>query len=183
MTYLQTVNPDRVEGRTKTLLEAVRKTLGIVPNLFRVAANSPVALEGLLNLSGALAHGTFDAKLRERIALAVAEANGCAYCLSAHTALGIGVGLTHQDIDAARLAQASDGRTAAILRFARRVVETRGAIPNAVLQQTKNAGLGDGEIVEVIANVVVNIFTNYLNLVANTPIDFPVVVPQAEKAA
>ena len=183
MTYLKTVNPDRAEGKTRALLEAVRKGLGIVPNLFRVAANSPAALEGLLNLNGALTHGTFDAKLRERIALVVAEANGCAYCLSAHTALGIGAGLTQQEVDAARLAQAFDGRTAAILRFARRVVEKRGAIPNAVLQETKNAGLSDGEIIEVIANIVANIFTNYVNLVAKTPIDFPVVVPQTEIAA
>jgi uncharacterized peroxidase-related enzyme len=183
MTNLQTVNPDRAAGKTKALLEAVRKALGIVPNLFRVAANSPAALEGLLNLNGALGNGTFNAQLRERIALVVAEANGCAYCLSAHTALGLGAGLTRREVDAARVAEASDGRTAAILRFARRVVEGRGTIPNVVLRETKSAGLSDGEIVEVIANVVVNIFTNYLNIVANTDIDFPVVMPRVAKAA
>lgn len=106
MTYLHTVNPDRAEGKTKALLESVRGALGVVPNLFRVTANSPAALEGLLNLNGALGKGTFNAKLRERIALAVAEANGCAYCLSAHSVLGQGAGLTQQDIDAARLAKA-----------------------------------------------------------------------------
>lgn len=183
MTYLHTVNPDSAEGKTKTLLESVRGALGVVPNLFRVTANSPAALEGLLNLNGALGKGTFNAKLRERIALVVAEANGCAYCLSAHSFLGQGAGLTQQDIDAARLAQALDGRTAAILRFARQLVDERGAIPNAALQEAKRAGLTDAEIVEVIGNVVVNIFTNYMNLVANTDIDFPVVTPRTSKAA
>jgi uncharacterized peroxidase-related enzyme len=183
MSYLHTVNPDRAEGKTKALLDAVRKALGVVPNLYRVTANSPAALDGLLHLGGALAKGTFDARLRERIALAVAEANGCAYCLSAHTALGLGAGLTQQDVDAARLANAADGRTAAILRFARRIVDDRGAIPNVALQEATRAGLTDGEIVEVIANVVANIFTNYLNLVANTDIDFPVVMPLVAKAA
>jgi uncharacterized peroxidase-related enzyme len=183
MTYLHTVNPDSAEGKTKALLESVRGSLGVVPNLFRVTANSPAALEGLLNLNGALGKGTFNAKLRERIALAVAEANGCAYCLSAHSVLGQGAGLTQQDIDAARLAQALDGRTAAILRFAHQIVDERGAIPNAALQEAKRAGLTDAEIVEVIGNVVVNLFTNYVNLVANTDIDFPVVTPRTAKAA
>ncbi len=183
MTYLNTVDPDVAEGETKTMLEAVRASLGIVPNLFRVTANSPAALEGLLNLNGTLAKGTFNAKLRERIALAVAEANGCAYCLSAHSVLGQGAGLTQQDIDAARVAQASDPRITAVLRFARRIVDERGAIPNTALQEAKRAGLSDADVVEVIANVVANIFTNYVNLVANTDIDFPVVTPRSAKAA
>ena len=183
MTYLNTVNPATAEGETKTLLEAVRGAFGVVPNLFRVTANSPAALEGLLNLNGALGKGTFDAKLRERIALAVAEANGCAYCLSAHCALGQGAGLTQQDIDAARLAQAPDDRVSAILRFARQIVDERGAIPVATLQEAKSAGVSDAEIIEAIANVVLNIFTNYVNHVANTDIDFPVVTPRIAKAA
>lgn len=183
MTYLHAVNPDTAEGETRQMLEAVRGAFGVVPNLFRVTANSPAALEGLLGLNGALGKGTFDAQLRERIALAVAEANGCAYCLSAHCALGRGAGLTQQDMDAARLAQAADARIAAILRFAQWIVDERGAIPMAALQEARNAGLSDAEIVEVIANVVVSIFTNYVNHVANTDIDFPVVTPRLAKAA
>jgi uncharacterized peroxidase-related enzyme len=183
MTYLHAVNPDTAEGETRTLLDAVRAAFGVVPNLFRVTANSPAALEGLLNLNGALGKGMFDAKLRERIALAVAEANGCAYCLSAHCTLGEGAGLTQQDIDLARQAQAADARITAILQLARRIVDERGAIPAAALQEARSAGLSDAEIVEVIANVVVNIFTNYVNHVANTDIDFPVVMPRMAKAA
>lgn len=183
MAYLHTVNPDHANGRTKGLLEAVRGALGVVPNLFRVTANSAAALDGLLNLNAALARGTFDARVRERIALTVAEANGCAYCLSAHSALGLGAGLTQQEVDAARLARAADARIEATLRLARRIVDERGAVPNLALQEARNAGLSDEQIVEVIANVVVNIFTNYVNLVANTDIDFPVVMPQVAKAA
>jgi uncharacterized peroxidase-related enzyme len=183
MPHLITVNPAHAEGKTKALLDAVGKALGVVPNVFRVTANSPAALEGLVNLNGALAKGSFAASLRERISLAVAESNGCAYCLSAHTALGLGAGLTPQDVDAARAAQAPDLRIAAILQFARRVVDKRGAVSTAALQDARRAGLSDGEIVEVIANVVANIFTNYVNLVADTEIDFPVVMPRVAKAA
>jgi AhpD family alkylhydroperoxidase len=78
---------DVAPAASQPLLEGVRKQLGSVPNLFRVVANSPAALEGYLGLNGALAKGRLDAKTRERIALAVAEINGCGYCLSAHTYL------------------------------------------------------------------------------------------------
>ncbi len=183
MSHLNAVNPETAEGPAKPLLEAVRGALGSVPNLFRIAANSPAGLEGMLGLNGALGKGSFNARLRESIALTVAEANACAYCLSAHSALGKGAGLTQQDIDAARRAQAPDARNAAILRFARRLVDDRGAVPAAALQEVRSAGLNDGEIVEVIANVVVNIFTNYVNLVADTDIDFPAVHPFIAKAA
>jgi alkylhydroperoxidase family enzyme len=63
----------------RPLLEAVKKQIGSVPNLFRVVANSPAALEGYLGLNGALAKGSLDSKTRERIAIAVAELNGCGY--------------------------------------------------------------------------------------------------------
>ena len=73
---------------SRPLLDAVKKQIGMVPNLFRLVSLSPAALEGYLALSGALAKGALPAATRERIALAVAEVNGCSYCLSAHTHLG-----------------------------------------------------------------------------------------------
>src|SRR4051794_32258484 len=69
------------------MLEAVKKQLGVVPNLFRMVSTSPAALEGYLGLSSALSKGKLPAPTRERIALAVAEINGCNYCLSAHSYL------------------------------------------------------------------------------------------------
>ena len=73
---------------TVTNLVGQEKQLGSVPNMFRLIANSPPGLAGYLGLNSALARGTFDAALREKIAIAVAETNGCTYCLSAHTYLG-----------------------------------------------------------------------------------------------
>ena len=83
--------PDSIDSSPVTsqpMLEAVQRQLGSVPNLFRVVGNSPAALEGYLGLNGALGKGKLEAKTRERIALAVAELNGCDYCLSAHSYLG-----------------------------------------------------------------------------------------------
>jgi len=69
-----------------------------VPNLIRVLGTAPAALEGYLNFGSALGGGSLNVRVREQIALAVAERNLCGYCLSAHTFLGGKVGLTEKDI-------------------------------------------------------------------------------------
>ena len=92
MSRIAAIDPRTATGAAKPLLDAVQASLGVTPNLFRVLANSPKALEGFLGLHGASGGFSLDAATRERIALAVAESNGCEYCLSAHTAIGRGAG-------------------------------------------------------------------------------------------
>jgi uncharacterized peroxidase-related enzyme len=156
-------------------LAAVHATLGITPNLFRVAANSPAALSGLVGLNGALGKGRLRAKVRESIALEVAQQNGCDYCLSAHSALGKGAGLSEAAISDARHGNAPDPHTQAILTLAGEIVRHRGAVGPDAIARAKAAGVTDAEIVEIVAHVALNVFTNYLNIVAGTEIDFPVV--------
>jgi uncharacterized peroxidase-related enzyme len=175
MSRIPAIDPVRTEGKTRETLDSVNKMLGVTPNLFRVAANAPSALEALVGLVGSTAKGSLGARKREAIALTVAEANGCDYCLSAHTALGKGAGLSQADIDRARDATADDAKTAATLRLAHAIVAGRGKVSAAELEAFRAAGGSDAEALEVIANVVLNIFTNYVNLVADTEIDFPVV--------
>ena len=159
---------------TKPLLAAVEKSLGIVPNLMKVVGHSPAALEGYLALNGALAKGRLDAPLRERIALTVAEYNGCDYCLSAHEYLGRNVAkLTAGEIDAARDARSGDARADAALRFARRVAESRGRVADADLEALRAAGFDEAGTIEIVVNVALNVLTNYVNNVARTDIDFP----------
>jgi uncharacterized peroxidase-related enzyme len=161
----------------------VQKSLGATPNLYRVIAQSPAALDGVLGLTGALARGRLGPRLREQIALTVAEANACDYCLSAHTALGRGLKLSDTELALARQARASDPRDDAALRFAARVIERRGRVDHADLAEVRRAGFDDGQVVEIVANTVLNVFTNYLNQIAETEIDFPVVRASAPKAA
>ena len=173
MNRIAQLDPAQATGKTKQLFDGVKAKLGIVPNLFRVFGNSPAALEGYLNLSGALATGGLSAKVREQIALAVAEVNYCGYCLSAHTYIGGKVGLTEREIADARKVTAPDERTEAILNLARSIVVQRGELNDAEFKAARDANLTDAEIVEVVANVAVNILTNYLNHVARTVVDFP----------
>jgi uncharacterized peroxidase-related enzyme len=171
------IDPERATEKTGRLLGRVRTKLGLIPNLFRVLANAPVALEGYLNFSEALAGGTLDNRLREQIALAVAESNLCPYCRSAHAFLGEKAGLSSEEIADAIRARASDRRTDAVLKLARTIIVQRGEVSDLELQRARSAGLTDGELVETVANIALNIFTNYINHVARTAIDFPEVKP------
>jgi uncharacterized peroxidase-related enzyme len=171
------LDPSQATGKTRQLLDEVRAEFGIVPNLFCVLANAPAALEGYLKLSGALASGGIGAKAREQIALTVAESNMSSYCLSAHVATADRVGLTEKDIADARRAIASTPKIDAILKLTRNIVVLRGEITDTDLGRARACGLTDNEIVETIANVALNIFTNYVNHVAHTLIDFPEVKP------
>ena len=177
MNRIAHLDPQTTIGSAKALFEGVQKKLGVVPNLFRVLGTAPAALQGYLSFNTALADGSLSPKVRELIALAVAETNQCAYCLSAHTFIGGKLGLTQQDLADARQANAADPRTDAILKLARNIVVQRGELGATGLEQARHAGLTDGEIVETVAHVALNIFSNYVNHIAGTVVDFPEVTP------
>lgn len=182
MNRIAQLDPASATGKTRQLFNGVQTKLGIVPNLFRVFGDSPAALEGYLNFSGALAGGALSAKVREQIALAVAEINYCGYCLSAHTYIGGKVGLTEREIADARRVSATDEHTAAILNLARSIVVQRGELSETEFKAARAAQLTDAEIVETTANVALNILTNYVNHVAQTVVDFPEVKPGVVEA-
>jgi uncharacterized peroxidase-related enzyme len=184
MNRLHQTDPAQATGQTKQLFDAVQASMGVIPNLVRVFANSPAALDAYLHFSGALQRGVLPAKLREAVALAVGEINGCGYCLSAHTLLGGRAGLSREDILAARRSTAADEKFDAALKLARAITLQRGQLADTDLQTARNAGLNDAEIVEIIQHVALNILTNYTNSVARTIIDFPEVKPgELEPAA
>jgi uncharacterized peroxidase-related enzyme len=178
MPYISALPRDAVSPAVAATLDAVQAKLGVLPNMFRTFAHTPVALNGYMQLSAATAGGTFNAKQREQIALAVADANDCGYCTAAHGAIGKMVGLSEAQIMDARNGRAGSSRDVAVLALARRIVETRGRVPAAELDAFKAQGFDDAAILEVLTNVVLNIFTNYTNHIAGTEIDFPV-VPRA----
>ncbi|MEI8383966.1 MAG: carboxymuconolactone decarboxylase family protein [Planctomycetota bacterium] len=173
MSRIRQINPESATGKAKDLLDAVKNKLGLVPNMTRAMANSPAVLDGYLSLSGALSQGGLSAKLREQIALTVGEANSCDYCLAAHSAIGKMVGLTAEQIMDSRRGTAVDPKADALVKFARRVVEERGRVSDLDLADARLAGLDDAALAEIVANVALNIFTNYFNHVAETDIDFP----------
>jgi len=167
---------DAAPAAAQPLLQAVKKQLGIAPNLFRLVSNSPAALEGYVGLSAALAKGTLPAATGERIALAVAEINGCGYCLSAHTYLAKNLAkLDDAEIAANRSGASNDPKADAAVRFAAKVIQLRGHVSEEDLRAVEGAGYTDAQVIEIVLHVALNTWTNYVNEVAKTDIDFPVV--------
>ncbi|MEN9866974.1 MAG: hypothetical protein RL748_2564 [Pseudomonadota bacterium] len=175
MTRIAALNPSDAPANAQPLLAAVEKKLGIVPNLFKTFAHSPAVLASYLAQTEALAGGVLRASLREQIALVTAGTNQCDYCASAHTLLGKGAGVSATEAALNLHGQASDSKVQAALTFANAIIDSRGRVSDAHLAAVREAGYNEAEIVEIIAHVSLNIFTNYFNFVANTEIDFPLV--------
>ena len=173
MARIKIIDPAQATGKSKELLDSLQKSLKSVPNLAKVLANSPAALKAYMEFSGALGKGSLDAKLQQELAVAVAQEDGCEYCLSAHTAIGKLVGLTDQQILNSRKGQGTSPKATAALTFARELVEKRGQVPVSSVQALRDQGFTDGDIAEIVANVALNIFTNYFNIALDVDVDFP----------
>lgn len=173
MPRIAVVDTTRAEAGVLATLSAVKAKIGMTPNLFATFAQAPAVLNGYVAFSDALAKGALTARQREIIALAVAQANGCEYCLAAHSLMGKGAGLSPDALRKAREGIADDAADAAVARFARRVLDMRGQVADADLAVARSAGLDDGRLLEIIANVAINVLTNYTNNVAQTVVDFP----------
>lgn len=175
MPRIKTLDSHELDAATITTLTAVGRKLGMVPNLFTTLAHAPSALNSYLAYSDNLGKGALTAKQREIVALAVAQYNQCQYCLSAHSLMGKGAGLSEQDIASARCGTARDTLDNGIAAFAREVTEARGIISDDAFNVYLGQGLTHSLMVEIVANVALNLLTNYINHLADTEIDFPVV--------
>lgn len=174
MSRISIPTADQTLDAAKPLLAAVHKQLGVTPNLMKLVSHSPSSLDGYLALSGATGKGKLPVQLRERIALAVAEFNGCEYCLSVHDYLGRNLAkISDAELNAARGGQSEDARTQAALHFALQVLQTRGHVSDAALAAVRLAGFDEASVLEIVVNVSLNVLTNYVNNVAQTDIDFP----------
>jgi uncharacterized peroxidase-related enzyme len=173
MTHVTLVDPATADGDRRALLDEITGAFGATPAMFRAVANSPAALRSMWGSFGALGGGVLPARLTEQIAVAVADRNRCAYCLAAHTALGRKAGASAAEMAAAQAGGSEDPRTAAILRFAIALVDERGDAPAAVVEELRGHDVTDEELVEIVAHVALNLFTNYVNVALDVPVDFP----------
>ncbi|HVK51163.1 MAG TPA: carboxymuconolactone decarboxylase family protein [Pseudoxanthomonas sp.] len=173
MSRVPLINPNDTSPDRQAVLSQIHAAFGATPNMFKAVANSSAALKSMWGSFGALGGGVLSAKLGEQIAVAIANRNACEYCLAAHTALGRKAGASSEEMSTAQDGSSSDAKTAAALRFALRVVEGRGQIADADVQDLRSAGYSDEEIVEILAHVALNLFTNYVNVAFAVPVDFP----------
>ncbi|GHH85378.1 alkyl hydroperoxide reductase AhpD [Streptomyces sulfonofaciens] len=178
MSRLPQIDPATATGKAADQLKETQKALGSVPNLFKVLVNSPAAVKGYLGMNGALSTGALPFPVRERISILSAEFNDCTYCLSAHTFTGGKFAkLSEAELAAAREGKSEDPHVQAVLTLTRSVLEGRGQGGEAAVAAAREAGVTDAEIAEVVANVALNIMTNYFNELVDTEVDFPQVTP------
>ncbi|MGH6654339.1 MAG: carboxymuconolactone decarboxylase family protein [Actinocrinis sp.] len=183
MTDFSPVDPATATGKAGALLADVQKALGTTPNMTKVMANSPALLQGYLALSGALSGGVLSAAVRERLAIATAEYNGCEYCLSAHTFIGANMARVDADeLEWAREAKSADPHTAALLALSDAVARGRGTVRDADVQAARDAGVTDAEIGEVVGHLALNVLTNYFNILAGVENDWPAVTLRTQAA-
>jgi AhpD family alkylhydroperoxidase len=174
MSNLKPIDPNEATGKTKELLDFVQQRSSRIPNMVKLMANSPAALGAYLSLAGAFRDAMLPAKIRDLIAVTVAETAGCDYTLSAVSALARSGGRSESELAAARAAESEDPKISAALHFAAKIVVQRGQLPESEVDMVRDAGFSDGEVAEIVATVALNIYRSYFNLIARPEIDFPV---------
>lgn len=172
MPRLETIDPATATGRVKEIFDG--PLAGKHLNIFKGLANSPVGLDAYLGLGSALEQGELSATEREIIQLVIGQANGCDYCLGAHTMMGKGAGLSEDQTVAARKgASIGDAKHDALAKFAGAIHEKKGFVSEDDLSAFKGAGYTDAHVVEVLVTYTQAVFTNYFNHINNTDIDVP----------
>lgn len=180
MSRITLLTREQAPANAAALLDQVQAAFGATPNMFRAVANSPAALASMWAAFGALSGGTLGKRLGEQIAVAIADLNRCEYCLAAHTMLGRKAGASALEMSAAQAGQSDDPKTAAALRFAVAMVRERGQVDAAEVDALRRAGFDDGGIMEIMAHIALNLFTNYVNVAFAVPVDFPHVTLRAK---
>jgi uncharacterized peroxidase-related enzyme len=183
MSRLPQLDPTTATGEAADLLRQVQATLGLTPNMTKVMANSPALLRSYLAMSGALATGVLPSAVRERLAIATAESNGCAYCLSAHTYIGANLaGVDGDELERARYAASEDPHVGAILELSQAILTQHGDVDDETWARVRALGVTDAEIGEIVGHLAVNVLTNYFNVLTRVENDWPAVTPRAQAA-
>ncbi len=178
MPRVEPIELEVCDAAARDALLGVRARLGMIPNLLLVMARSPTVLEGFLGLEGALERSVLPAKLREQIALAVAERNRSTYSVARHAAFGRAVGLSEEEIADARQGHSASGRRQAVLRFACALVDKRGHLTDGDWTRLRTAGLGDREILDIVAAVCTALVSDYFAEAIRVESDFPEIGPE-----
>jgi uncharacterized peroxidase-related enzyme len=154
------------------ILKSVQKGWGFVPNLHRVLAESPAALEAYTTLWGIAEKTSFTAQERNVAYLAIIYENECTYCMAGHTNLSRMAKVGDDTIAAVREGRPiADAKLEALRRFAAVVTRQRGAVSTAEVNAFKAAGYSNRAVLDVLVLAATKLISNYTNHLAQTPND------------
>ncbi len=164
---------EQVDSKSQQIFDNLKKNLGMVPNMYATIGYSSDALENYLNYSGKAGKSTFNTKEIEAIKLAVAEANGCEYCTSAHTAIAKMNGFTEEETLKLRAGVIEDERLSVLSQLGREIALNRGKVDDSYLENFYAQGFDEKALIDLIAVVIDISFTNYVHNLTHIPVDFP----------
>jgi uncharacterized peroxidase-related enzyme len=173
MQRIESLTIDKAPDASKPVLEAINGKFRKVPNIFAALGNSPAALKTLTGIFASLDEGSLSGKPHEAVALRVGEMHGCKYCTAAHTAKAQMAGATEEETIAYRKGIVDDPKLQSILDLAVSMVENRGKVTDEDVQACRDNGVTDAELLEIVAIVACNTYTNYINGLVLTEVDFP----------
>lgn len=170
------IKPHSIEtapDASKPILKKTREQFGFDLNLFGVMAESPLALSAYTTLSGLVEkHAALSPQEQQIVMLAVSARGGCAYCMAAHSTVAGMVGLDEEVVKTLReQGEPSDPKTAALVRFARQLVDERGWVPEEDQQAFLDAGYEKRHLLDVVAILALKTLSNTTNHLAETPLD------------
>ncbi len=180
MKRLDVLTPDNAPEKSKAIFADLKKKYGMIPNIYAVAGHSPQALEGELFFADKIAEGVFSNEEIQTIYLAASEANRCGYCLSAHTGALKMAGKSDAEVMELRRGNSDNNKLQVLSRLTQAIVHTRGLPDEHLVDAFFDAGYPNAALVELLGLVAIKTFTNYLNHLTDTPIDFPVVEPAGD---
>ena len=173
MPRIEPLTIDEAPEAAKAVMEQIKSKFGRVPNIFATLAHSPAAFKAIIGIFSALEEGDLSGKAQEALALRIGEIHGCQYCTAAHTAKAESIGATAEETIALRKGKSDDPKIQGLLTLAETMVSNRGQLDDQALQAARATGLSDAELLETVAIVACNTFTNYVNALAQTVVDFP----------
>lgn len=173
MPRIDPVTIEEAPDQSKPVMEQIKSKFGRLPNIFATLAHSPAALKMLVGAFSALEEGTLSGAPHEAIALRIGQVHGCKYCTAAHSAAARMAGATAEQAIDFRKGRSDDPKIQALLNLADTIVDNRGQVSDQDVQAARDAGVSDAELLETVAIVATNTFTNYINAMAQTEVDFP----------
>jgi uncharacterized peroxidase-related enzyme len=168
---LRTIEDSPSEAKER--LAAAEKNNGYLPNLLRVLANAPVALETYLTVGGINARASLSLAEREAVQITAAATHGCGFCVAGHTAISYKkAGLQEEVVEALRgKTDVPDARLNAVARFTEEVISARGAVTDTALEKFKAAGFDDQAALEVVLGVSLATLCNFANNLGQPPLN------------
>ena len=183
MSKIQVPNHEQVDPKAQAIFDDLKGKLGMVPNIYATIGHSANALESYLAFSGAQAKGSFNAKEREAVSLAVSQTNGCTYCQAAHTAIAKMNGFSDEDTLNLRAGTIEDQKLNVLTRLAISITENRGKADPELIDAFFALGYNETALIDLVALVTDKVFTNFIGRLAEVPVDFPAAQPLEEALA